>query len=359
MNTKKDYIYYPILKWRMGEYQALFRLDKKVKDHVRPVLEVCPVEWDFELRKDAKTIDEHLEKFASRLKDKWGERKAYLDMNLIPSATRMANKDHPLKFLGDNCRTYGCSIIPIITLDSDLDFVSSAARHAQMDGRGLCLRVTLDDLADENFDEDITDIIVRTDQSIKQIDIIIDLKAPDFDPISDFSSIVIELIKESKILPDFRNIIIAGTSFPETMASIQSGEQIIPRHEWAVFKEIQKQLPFSISFGDYSIAHPSLVSGDMRILKPSATIRYTIDNAWYVAKGRNVRDYGFGQYRNQCESIVKGQHYKGAAYSKADKFMEDCALNGGSTGNLTTWRWVGTNHHITKIVHDLSNFSGT
>jgi len=38
----------PILKWKMGEYQALQRLSTPVKDCLTPLLEIPPVGFDFE-----------------------------------------------------------------------------------------------------------------------------------------------------------------------------------------------------------------------------------------------------------------------------------------------------------------------
>ena len=51
----------------------------------------------------------------------------------------------------------------------------------------------------------------------------------------------------------------------------------------------------SPAFGDYAIASPELPQGDMRLLKPSATVRYTVNDGWIIAKGLNVRDNGFEQ----------------------------------------------------------------
>ena len=41
-------MYIPILKWRQGEYLALDRLEDRVKDKVLPLIEIPPIEWDFE-----------------------------------------------------------------------------------------------------------------------------------------------------------------------------------------------------------------------------------------------------------------------------------------------------------------------
>ena len=94
---------------------------------------------------------------------------------------------------------------------------------------------------------------------------------------------------------------------------------------------------------------------DMRIIKPAASLRYTIDDNWIVVKGKNVRDYKFKQYIEICQSVVNSGHFGGSNYSLGDEFIFDCSKGNKSTGNLTTWRWVGINHHMTKVVNDLSN----
>ena len=50
--------YVPLLRWRMGEYQALEKLDPGLKAGVVPLIEVLPPDYDFELRKPKKEIGE-------------------------------------------------------------------------------------------------------------------------------------------------------------------------------------------------------------------------------------------------------------------------------------------------------------
>jgi hypothetical protein len=78
------------------------------------------------------------------------------------------------------------------------------------------------------------------------------------------------------------------------------------------------------AFGDYAIATPNLPNLDMRKLKPSATIRYTVDDAWIIAKGANVRDRGFGQYRQYCGLVAANSTYLGAAFSPGSDYIEKC-----------------------------------
>jgi len=84
-------------------------------------------------------------------------------------------------------------------------------------------------------------------------------------------------------------------------------------------------------------------------------IRYTIDDSWYVAKGKNYRDYGYGQYYELSKKIFNSGFYYGPTFSWGDEYLHQCA-NGGETGSLTMWLEVDTNHHIEKVTQDIASF---
>ena len=133
----------------------------------------------------------------------------------------------------------------------------------------------------------------------------------------------------------------------------------VPRNEWLLYKllrtklgNIDTRIP---TFGDYVINHPEVLQIDMRLVKPTATIRYTIDDAWLIIKGPNVRDYGYGQYLDHCKTLTSDPRFLGSIFSKADQYISDCAAGRAKTGNLSTWRWIGTNHHLEKVALDVAN----
>ena len=73
--------YVPSLRWRMGEYQALSRLSDEAKARVVPFIVVPEIEFDFEEWAPKKTVQEHVEPFAKRFKQKWGMRPAWIDVH--------------------------------------------------------------------------------------------------------------------------------------------------------------------------------------------------------------------------------------------------------------------------------------
>src|SRR5258708_7679806 len=108
-------------------------------------------------------------------------------------------------------------------------------------------------------------------------------------------------------------------------------------------------------FGDYAIAHPVTKELDPRTMQMSASIRYTTQNNWLVLKGRNVRQYGFDQYFDLSRALVERIEYSGRDFSWGDKYIADCATGMEGPGNATTWRKVGTNHHLTLVTREIAN----
>lgn len=76
---------------------------------------------------------------------------------------------------------------------------------------------------------------------------------------------------------------------------------------------------------------------------------------WLVIKGRNVRQYGFEQYFELCGALVNRNEYSGAGFSWADDYIAKCAGRESGPGNATTWRKVGTNHHLTLVARQLAS----
>lgn len=347
--------YVPVLKWRQGEYQALLKLNDAVKDHVVPLIEVTPPEWDFELSKQAKSIDDHLLKFASRLKAKWGNRFAFLDTGHIPDEQAMADGSHPLAYLLNTARPNGAKLIPVTTLGRPAGFQTVIRDAMKVDKNGFALRCGLEELADPDFGAHLLSLVGVVGTVVSDTDVILDLGAPTFQ--AGFANLIVATINATPILSDVRNLVITATAYPQQLKAVQGLIIVYDRLEWALYREIYGLRPARLPiFGDYAIAVPDLISGDMRLIKPAATVRYAVDNAWIIAKGTNVRDNGYGQFKNCCAAIKTNSAYLGRGYSPGSQYIHDCSMGTVSTGNLTTWRWVGTNHHITKIVDDLSSF---
>jgi hypothetical protein len=155
-------------------------------------------------------------------------------------------------------------------------------------------------------------------------------------------------------------VVLAAASFPEDLSEVDAATvSTLTRREWELWSMLQRRptlLPRQdLVFGDYGIAHPVPKELDPRTMRMSASIRYTTPDSWLVIKGRNVRQYGFEQYFDLCRALVQRREYRGASFSWGDEFISKCAERESGPGNATTWRKVGTNHHITLVARQLAS----
>jgi hypothetical protein len=352
------YHYVPCVRWKMGEYQAIYRLAADTKARVTPLIEVAEIGWDFELGRQSSSIDDHVAKFVKRLYAKWGSRRCFVDAVLV-QRERMSNESHPLTSLFDGLREQGACAIPVIGAARDRSYQMATKRIVECDGRGVCVRISLAEAARG----DVFDLVDRRIASLSlhpsSVDLVLDLGAPSFVPLDSLGLLVTGLCERFCHGRSWRTVTIISTSFPESMADVPRGFARVQRSEWLLYKKVVQNLLGSTTrlptFGDYTISNPAVPKIDMRLVRPYASVRYTADDIWCIAKGTNVRDNGFGQYRGLCQKVVNSREYAGESFSHADRYIHECASGKAGTGNLTVWRAVGTNHHIERVVRDVSN----
>ena len=362
MRLGKNYL--PCIRWKQGEYLALEKLSLLARNYIMPLFEVAEIGFDFENRKESKSIDEHLNSFAKRVKGKWGTDECFIDLPFISSTERMMNGDHPVTFIFNNLRLKGVNALPVVGIKQDMSHRKAIYNTLKIDNRGICIRVSLEEATEPDFNENLEKLIHDINMRPENCDFILDLKAPpNFEPLIGFANLIESIVRDIPNLNSWRSFGILGTSFPTSLSGIKHGISFLPRNEWLLYKELVQNLQNSDlripTFGDYVINHPDVIYMDMRLIKPKANIRYSLDESWLIARGENVRDYGLGQHKELCNLIIKHPEYYGASFSAADKYIHECAQGNASTGNLTTWRWVGTNHHLELVARDAANFAAS
>jgi len=352
--------YVPILKWKLGEYQALARLENAVKDRVTPLIEIPAVGYDFENSRVAKSLDDHLKDFGRRLKSKWAARASFVDAKNIAPTERLADGSHPLTRAMELARAEGCGAIPVAALSGDPDYRDAAAKAVQMDDRGAALRIVLEDFDRPSLAADVDQWLRDIGVGYGSADLVVDLCDKHFLPVTAFVQTLLVSLQRLPSLNRWRTFTVAGSSYPKTLQDI-GRNAMIPRREWALYRELVRRLGSDMripTFGDYVVAHPDPVELDMRLIKPFAKLRYTTTEDWYIAKGNAVRTAGFNQYSAMCEAVTHQPFFDGAAFSDGDRYIVECAAGTETTGNLTTWVWVSSNRHITRVVADISTFHG-
>jgi len=359
-------IYVPVLKGKEGEFAALEVLKNDVRQTLMPLIEVPAVPYDYVNERPARSLDEHVSGIAARVKKAWHNAPFYLDLPWFGSEETLTDGRVAIEQVLADCRSSDLHAVPVISRRNSSDYLDAAGRHATRHHRpkeisGACLRLTVED-----FEEDV-DLVEEVNKlsrnlnlsDLSLLDLVLDLE----DLGTDDGKAVLIARSVFSMIPmkdKWRRIILVGTSFPEDLRDVEASDTTkLPRREWTLWKTLQKRLNTlprrDLVFGDYGIANPTQKELDPRVMLMSANIRYTTPQNWLILKGRNVRQYGFEQFFELCKELVEMEDYRGPDFSWGDLYISDCAAGITGPGNATTWRKVGTNHHITLVAKQLAN----
>ena len=356
MKLNKD-SYVPAIRWRQGEYQGIFRLMETYKNRIMPWITIPDIEFDFEEWEPKCTIDEHISPFAQRYKAKWGSRPAWISLCDAICDTPLADGSNVLITIFDSVRANLGNAIPAIKVNSSLATVDAAKEICEIDKKGCGLILSLEDLMSSAITASLMEVVSRLNVSTEEVDLIVDLGAPAYEPYSDFSDILFYYI--NNVSPEkFRNLIVVGTSIPESFKDIAKGRDEIVRHDWNFYKELRPLFfttGVTLIYGDHTIVHPKFSPQDMRKLKPAGKLVYTSGSSWIVYKGGSFRDNP-GQMHNHCQNLVSTSDFRGPDFSHGDKFILQCAQHEVGPSSQSNWKGISINHHISQVLDDLSKF---
>lgn len=356
--TLKHYV--PILKGKLGEFRALQNLESATKEALTPLVEVVPIRWDHKKKKPAKTIDDHLATLPSRIQNAWGtERPLLLDGFSVEDETTGKNLDS-LTHLFNACRQKGVSLIPVTGLDRNLQYQAGVARAIAQDHLGCCLRMTNSDWPKGSFPSStVARLLKKVGVKPSDSDLLIDLGPINEDRVGPLTLLARTLLQAVPKPDQWRSLILAGSAFPAFLTDVrQNSISPTPRAEWTIWNDLataNTDLPRLPTFGDYAIAHPETPDLDFRFITMIPNIRYTCKEEWLIVRGRNPKNSTGSQYRALCQSLIRQNQWQKKSHCWGDTFIQQCASKQGGPGNATTWRAVGTNHHLTFVANQIAN----
>ena len=354
--------YVPILKGKRAEYDSLRELSPETKAALTPLIEIPPIPWDFEQDEPAKTIDQHLAPVAKSLDDAWaGDRPFFIDLLWIPDTEVMNDGRQPLSFLCDAARERNLRLIPVTGTRRAEGYQGAVRDAVRADNLGFCIRIEGEDLADlARLRDTVDNLLEFVALTPRETDLLIDFNEIPAAQVGPMLIAANSVIGSLPYVTEWRTLTLAGSAFPLNLARFDpQSVNTVQRAEWIIWQAIanrRDRLPRLPTFGDYGINHPEPSDEvDPRLMRMSANLRYTIDEAWLVLKGRNTRDYGFAQFGNLCRYMIRRPEYRGPDFSWGDRYISDCAANAVGPGNATTWRKIGTTHHLTTVTTQIAN----
>lgn len=352
--------YVPSIRWRQGEYQALVELSDEAKARSVPLFTIPHIEYDFEEEKPKNTVNDHVKPFPKRYQDKWGARPAWIDIDPSLHKDTMATGEDVVSYVFEGLRKFNALAVPVVSIAMDAATKATIAKVVATDRRGIGLRARFEDIMRPTFTHTARDLMMEFGVTADNVDLLLDLGAPTYDPYATFAGALIVALKKVTDLPSFRNFVLLGTAIPESFADITKEGANLPRHEWLFYKEFVGLLPVNLrrpNFGDCTIVHPSSdLSLDFRKVKAPGKVIYTTPKDYAVYKGGAFRGNEV-QMHGHCENVIKNPAFQGADFSYGDKYISLCAIKKEKPSTLTRWKTVGINHHIAQVLDDLATLT--
>jgi Beta protein len=353
--------YVPLLKGKAGEFDAIRQMPLSKKATFTPLLDIP--QMAVESSEEAPiSLDDYLERKVSRIAKAWDceDRPVFVDLFDTDPSARTTGGTHPLVRVFELLRDAGVQAIPTTGLDRDTAYQDAVRRIVDIDKRGVCLRMLRDDLASGfALSGTLNDLLGRFNLERDQADLLLDFRKIDAAAADDVAATAAKTINSLAGIADWRSLIFSASGMPQSLTEdVKTGKVgDIERIEYRIWTDlVARRLKRTPLFGDYGVVHPELTYIDPKMVNASAAIKYTLSNRWLILRGRSLRQSteGFGQFYGLSRSLAKMKEFMGSDYSWGDEEIQKKADRKGTTGNLTTWIAVATNHHLTFVASQVA-----
>ena len=350
----REVMYTPVLKARMGELTALGWTQPVTRQHLLPLLQIEPgtTDEDYGRPVGKKAID----KAMARLRP-WAGQELLLDVGLLDTEVALEDGAGIIGYAVSEALDHGMPATPVLRLDDGPRARRDArAAHAHL-RTGVAIR-----LSEADMDQDPEDLGDALNSALRDltvqpsdVDLVLDLGCVIGDlAVRTFSRLVPEVLRDLPAADEWRHVIVAAGAFPADLSDIGAWEVgELPRWDAALFDRVQgrRRLPCELVFGDYAVTNPVAASAAYR---SAPNLRYAVADRWLFLKGRLNDPRGHDQFYEVCERIAEHPEFVGAALGTADARIASPRANGNGPGNATTWRAIGTAHHLDYVVQRLT-----
>lgn len=354
--------YVPILRAKQGEFNALAQTEAAVRSQLTPLIELTPVSYepDDDEEGNGSHVDPSLPQVIRRLEQSWGtDRRALLDLGLVPSTPAIAGGRHPVEFIADEARAAGVLAVFVTGPRRDDAFQDAVGTAAAADGRGVCVRLSNEDFADLGGTiAEVDDMLGELELSYDDADLILDFCDIAPDRIGPTALAATGLLRGLPMIGDWRTLTLAATAFPRVADYGPNSLNTGPRAEWAIWQSLLAQdndLPRMPAFGDYTVGGvQTAYEQSAAVFRPSPNLRYTTQDDYLVLKARHAR-HGHDQYNDLCRIMVDRPEYRGAEFSWGDGYIDRCAAGQDGPGNAMTWLKAAINHHLATVADQVAS----
>ena len=341
-------LYFPFLRVKKGEINALSTLKPASKYAIRPVLQLAPPDLDNK-GNPVEPSTEYITKIANTLQAVLAPASnlaCYLDPKPSGMSTDL------LRSLLFSITTSGGKFYPVYGLKGSEEYAKLYNTLLGND-KPYILRIPISELNGTSLTI-IKDVI--SNLNISPTNALVLLDAGDISSPSTALGLL-EIALTGFIFQLLRlkpaGIILSSTALPSTMSEIGKWSQTeFPRKELDFFHRIKTGSEEDIHFGDYATGSVVLEPIPSRVGAPKA--RYTFARQYEVIKGQKVGPTPHTmneQFYKISNMIVRNYGFSGPEFSWGDEFIYNASEPGSQPrGNATTWVAVNTSHHLEMVV---------
>lgn len=350
--------YAPILKGKKGEFLALYSLNSDIRNKIVPIIDIVtlPNTKKYSTLESEEKLELHINTTFEYFNKYWDKSsKIYVDGYMMQKYPFLVK--HPLEMFFDLFRSNNINAIPVISNLTDINYNNVVKSIIDKDNKGVALRICRK--SDLDIAKEIQDLYSFLNINYSEIDLLIDLRSLENLMEHHAQSETLKLLTKIPYLLEWRSFILSGSNFPIDLTKLKPDQlHILKRTEWILWKSLilQKQLNRHPSYSDYAISHPIIKESLSAPVNASASIRYTCNDDFLIYRGKGTKGHGFKQFYDISETLINSSEYYGIDHCEGDSFISNCAISKKKSGNLTTWRMVGTNHHITVAVNQIFQF---
>ncbi|WP_207455928.1 hypothetical protein [Azospirillum sp. SYSU D00513] len=345
----KDNRYFPILRGRKSDIDALSKLGTQEASQVIPILILGLVDsyfWNFyEEPEDAIENAERVAGYIRRGSLQCPE--ILLDFTELLKRAMPEHIPHILEVLSP--WALGLPVKPVLTLSGDFYSVEKLFHFFSEKYDGVSLRFCRNAFPQVLFGvvrNRVEEYIVKAPYSIVDFE----QSANDFLVCSGLLKLY-QSITRNKMSSE-KGLVLSGTSIPSiNMCDKSYGVGCIEFRRYEHVRNAEMIFPeiTNVCFSDHTVF--PLVNG-RSITGGRKAVRYTTDHGLIFPFGPKIKIQDPDVYSNLCRMIVEDENYKGVSFSWGDSHIMECA-RGLISRNQTTWISAAINHHITSVVKHL------
>jgi hypothetical protein len=369
--------YVPILRWKQGERLALRALRRGDRDWLTPLIEIPRKMFEAPKKQedqgaDAPEAEPEKERVlfpeaegqtpdpgqvllgaAKGILGAWHYQRFFLDLCHVDGQVPQIQTQHPLAFMAAEARRIKLFLVPVTGLSRRDEYQMAVAQIAATDGRGICVRVTHDEVLRSTFSAELGDRLTKLFLKAADVDLLVDFQ--DFDP---EKPSIREVLDRVPVLNAWRSLTVASGAFPKDLQQCKDpGRHAIPRNDWLAWRRLSKErLKRQPSFSDYTVQWGRYEEPKDRC-NPSASIRYTLSEEWLVMRGEGIFNKdgpGPKQWPANAILLRESEDFYSSGFSAGDEYISRMGDGADGNGNPGTWISAGINHHMTVVSRQIA-----